>query len=199
MLLCLVRHGETEWVKQKRLQGRTDIALNDNGKIQAELVYKSISNIEWNKVISSPLIRAKQSSKIISNGLGLGDTVQYDIGLLERDFGSAEGTLSAERSLPISDGNYVGLEAFTDLQKRIKNTILSQVQQNKDQNLIFVFHSSAIRAFLTDMFDIPKFTSQSACISLCELNDNEKILHFYNYSADQAHKWILQYQKGESL
>ena len=61
MKLYIIRHGETSWNKQKKLQGQRDIMLNDAGIRLAELTGEGMKDIDFDLVISSPLIRAKQT------------------------------------------------------------------------------------------------------------------------------------------
>ena len=88
--LALVRHGQTDWNAQRRLQGSTDIPLNDVGRGQARDAVAVLSGYEWDAIVSSPLSRAAETANLIAAGLGLGvDRRVPD--LAERSFGPAEG------------------------------------------------------------------------------------------------------------
>lgn len=63
--VILVRHGETEWNNQNRLQGSTDVPLNDKGKLQAEKVSTFLKNVPIHHAFSSSLIRSKDTASII--------------------------------------------------------------------------------------------------------------------------------------
>ena len=65
MKLYIIRHGETSWNKQKKLQGQRDIMLNDAGIRLAELTGEGMKDIDFDLVISSPLIRAKQTAELV--------------------------------------------------------------------------------------------------------------------------------------
>ena len=54
MKICLIRHGETDWNVIGRLQGREDIPLNENGKIQARQCGLSLKSMNWTAIITSP-------------------------------------------------------------------------------------------------------------------------------------------------
>ncbi|MHA3683689.1 histidine phosphatase family protein [Leucobacter sp. HY1910] len=89
--IALVRHGETDWNLERRIQGRTDIALNDTGRAQARVTAASLAAAgTWAGVRSSPLARAFETAEILANGLSLA-APQRDHGFWERDFGAAEG------------------------------------------------------------------------------------------------------------
>jgi len=65
MILYVTRHGETDYNVQKRYTGSTDIPLNANGLQQAKKLADSLSAVEFDMIISSPLLRAKQTAEVI--------------------------------------------------------------------------------------------------------------------------------------
>ena len=67
MHICIVRHGETDWNLDGRIQGQMDIPLNSNGRIQAELCATAINFEKWDVIVSSTLKRAKETAEIIAN------------------------------------------------------------------------------------------------------------------------------------
>lgn len=74
MKLYIIRHGETSWNKQKKLQGQRDIMLNDAGIRLAELTGEGMKDIDFDLVISSPLIRSKTDGRACDGG----KTSSYD-------------------------------------------------------------------------------------------------------------------------
>ena len=93
--LLLVRHGETDWNAQGRLQGHTDRPLNERGRRQAQALAEELAGQEIAAVYSSDLARARQTAEIVSARLGLPVVVQAD--LREKDWGTWEGLTAAER------------------------------------------------------------------------------------------------------
>lgn len=65
------RHGETDWNKERRLQGHTDIPLNEEGKIQAEELAKKLCHINLDAIVTSDLSRAKVTAEIVNLNLKL--------------------------------------------------------------------------------------------------------------------------------
>jgi uncharacterized phosphatase len=70
-LIYLVRHGETEWNRQRRIQGSTDIPLNDIGREQAARTGRLLSRRDWAGIASSPLSRAFETGSIIARAVGV--------------------------------------------------------------------------------------------------------------------------------
>jgi probable phosphoglycerate mutase len=91
----IVRHGITDWNGEKRLQGHTDIPLNEAGRRQAELVGKRMSGETWDVVYSSDLSRANETARIAVERHGL--VITKDVRLRETYFGEIERTTEAER------------------------------------------------------------------------------------------------------
>lgn len=91
MKLYFVRHGETEWNVKKKIQGKTDIPLNENGRNQArELANKLVADkLPAVKVYTSPQLRATETAQVVADALGLKCEVLND--LREMDLGEWEG------------------------------------------------------------------------------------------------------------
>ncbi|MGG5174936.1 histidine phosphatase family protein [Pseudarthrobacter sp. J1763] len=87
---ALIRHGQTDWNAERRLQGSADIPLNDVGRQQALDAVAALSIYEWDVVVSSPLSRASETADLIADGLGLSVTARREA-LQERNYGLAEG------------------------------------------------------------------------------------------------------------
>ncbi|MBU4466013.1 MAG: histidine phosphatase family protein [Actinobacteria bacterium] len=98
--LTLVRHGETDWNRDRRIQGTTDIPLNDTGRQQARdaaiLLRTQLDDVPLT-VVSSDLSRARETAEIIAAELGVAGPRVYPA-LRERAYGEAEGIQSDEFS-----------------------------------------------------------------------------------------------------
>ncbi len=90
--LVLARHGATEWSRDGRHTGRTDLPLLDDGRRDAERLRASLAERSFAKVLSSPLSRALNTCKLA----GLGDQVELTDQLLEWDYGDYEGVTTAD-------------------------------------------------------------------------------------------------------
>lgn len=89
MEIYIVRHGETIWNEKKLLQGRTDIDLNENGRLLARLTGEALNDTHFDKIYSSPLNRAYETACIIRNGRDI-PIIKNDL-LKELAFGEWEG------------------------------------------------------------------------------------------------------------
>jgi len=92
--LFLFRHGETDWNREGRLQGRADLPLNRTGIAQAEALAEKLREHALDAVLSSNLLRAWTTGRIVAEGLGV--PIFPDPDLRETDVGQAEGLLWAE-------------------------------------------------------------------------------------------------------
>ena len=92
--LLLVRHGETDWNRELRIQGSSDIELNELGRKQAEALADELAHVELDAIYASDLSRARATAETVAERLGLPVTVDPD--LREIDVGSREGLTGAE-------------------------------------------------------------------------------------------------------
>jgi broad specificity phosphatase PhoE len=90
--LVLVRHGQTEWSREGRHTGRTDVPLTEEGVREARRVRAELDGRTFTRVLSSPLSRALETARLA----GLGDRVETRDELLEWDYGEYEGLTSAK-------------------------------------------------------------------------------------------------------
>jgi probable phosphoglycerate mutase len=92
-ILTLVRHGETDWNSGGRIQGSTDIPLNDTGRAQARELAEALAAEYAGRdvvVVSSDLSRAAETADILAGALGTAVSRRMP-GLQERSYGDAEG------------------------------------------------------------------------------------------------------------
>ena len=94
--LYIIRHGRTDWNDQKRLQGQTDIPLNDAGREMAREAAARYADIPFDICFCSPLSRAKETAEILLAGRDV--PIQYDDRLKEMAFGEYEGVAESFRT-----------------------------------------------------------------------------------------------------
>lgn len=147
-LLYLVRHGETDWNRQRRIQGSTDIPLNDAGRLQAARAGGLLGRRSWNGIISSPLSRAFETASIIADEIGLtGPKTMDDI--VERAYGDAEGLTDSELSRLFPPGSVVpGRESREHVAARVIPALIGFAEARPDQHFIVTTHGGVIRTIL---------------------------------------------------
>ena len=89
MKLYVARHGQTQWNLENRILGRTDLPLNELGRQQALALAEKAENLDLDLIISSPLLRARETAQAVSDRLGI--PVIVESRLTEQDFGIYEG------------------------------------------------------------------------------------------------------------
>lgn len=146
--IYVVRHGQTDWNIRGIMQGCTDIPLNDTGRAQAAETREVLKDLPIDCVISSPLCRALETAKIITEGRDL--PLHTDKRLMERGFGSYEGRTVAEtpqgpnwilgQPSVIADGE--SLEATLD---RVRACLDGVIAAHAGQNVLLVTHGGTAR------------------------------------------------------
>lgn len=144
--LYLVRHGETEWNRQKRIQGLTDIPLNDTGRAQAKNTGVLLARRRWDAVYASPLSRARETAQIIAAELGLGEPTLLDA-LVERNYGKAEGLDWRQVEERFPNGVH-GRESREKVGARVVPALIQLAEERRGESLVIVSHGGAIRAVL---------------------------------------------------
>lgn len=143
----VIRHGETEWNKLTKLQGREDIDLNDIGLEQARMVGEFLKEYEWDMILSSPLKRAKNTALVIAETIGVDDVIIED-DLIERDYGEASGMTLKERLVKYPDRNYSNMEDWYHLRDRVNKKVLELARKYEDKNILLISHGGAINSLL---------------------------------------------------
>jgi uncharacterized phosphatase len=151
-LIYLVRHGETEWNRQRRIQGSTDIPLNDIGREQAARTGRLLSRRDWAGIASSPLSRAFETGSIIARAVGV-DPGRIEVldALVERRYGEAEG-LDDRQLARLFPGNtpVPGRERREDVAARVIPALIDLAERHaatgdRPSNLIVTTHGGVIR------------------------------------------------------
>jgi broad specificity phosphatase PhoE len=140
--IVLVRHGETEWSRDGRHTGRTDIPLTETGRAQARQLAGALGEWSFGHVLSSPLERALETCRLA----GLGDAVEVTDDLMEWDYGEYEGitTPQIRESRP---GWYLwrdgcpGGESAADVGRRVDRVIA----QLDDVDIAVFAHGHVLR------------------------------------------------------
>jgi uncharacterized phosphatase len=182
-IICLVRHGETDWNREGRLQGREDIPLNETGKKQAERIAAFLAQEDWGRIISSPLIRASETARIIGAKLGI-PTIEVEEAFTERDFGVASGLLKEEIAARFPEGDIPGKEGWEELSLRAINGLENLALKYPDGRLILVAHGGIINAMIhlvsKGTAGTGKTNLKNGCLSKLRYEGGEWQLDYFN-------------------
>lgn len=142
----LVRHGETQWNREHRIQGSSDIPLNDNGRSQALRVGGVLAKHRFDLIVASPLSRALETATIIARRLSMPLPLPVP-SLVERHYGEAEGATRDEldRRFP-GDTPVPGRESKEEVQLRVIRTLRDLAIRHPHADIIAVTHGGVIRS-----------------------------------------------------
>lgn len=147
--ILLVRHGETDWNLQRRVQGHADRPLNETGIAQARALAEQLADEPIDAVYSSDLARAHDTARLVADAHGL--PVETLPELRERDFGTWEGLTDDEvyERLPEARTSSWGdAEATDELEARILTTIRRIASQHPGERVLVVTHGGPLRMML---------------------------------------------------
>ncbi len=165
MILYIIRHGETEWNTAKKMQGQTDIPLNDNGLSLAREVGRHMRDIPFDLVISSPLQRARVTAELITEGRDI--PFRTDDRLIEMSFGAWEGRciLDPEAVPPTFNQQFhddpwhcqkaPGGESFADVIARTRDFFedICHTPAYQQAHILISTHGAAGRCLLSHFYE----------------------------------------------
>lgn len=188
MQIYLIRHGETDWNKQKRLQGHKDIELNNNGIMQANKCGQAFQQMPIDCIISSPLKRAKETADIIASYVGI-DTVMIEDNLIEKDYGRLSGLTPDEREKFYETGQNDEMESLDDLIQRVIKVLNHYSNETAYKNIIMVSHGAAINAILVVLskhtIGTGKTRLKNACINVLRCTNKSMKIELYNLISEE--------------
>lgn len=178
-MLYIMRHGKTDWNAERRLQGRTDIPINDEGRLMAEKAREEYRDIHIDVCYCSPLIRAKETAEILLEGRDI--PIITDERLVEMCFGIYEGVQNASEipGSPMKQffddpENYVtaeNAESFDDLFERtgdfLEKVIFPQIEKGRD--ILIIGHGAMNSSIISRVNNIPLRDFWKEGIQNCKL------------------------------
>jgi len=194
--IYLVRHGETEYNKQERIQGQgVDAELNDYGKEQSDALAGYFQDVELDHIFSSTMIRAKQTAEIIAERKKM--SVEPSPELVEMNYGTMEGNSKTEVKGTIEklhknwDDGMVTLapdqgESPVEVYRRANKKVMRLLEKHKGESLLFVLHGRLLRILLSVWLELglkrmSEFEQDNAAISLLFWDDTSFEAEFLNY------------------
>ena len=177
--LYIIRHGRTDWNNLKKLQGRTDIPLNDEGRNMADEARSEYKDIHFDVCYSSPLVRATETARILLSERNI--PIITDSRLTEMGFGIFEGAENAYKNPSASIYNFFiaperyiadkSAESFEELFERtgafLKEVAYPLVEQGK--SVLIVGHGAMNSSIICHVRKIPLARFWEAGIENCKL------------------------------
>ena len=151
-IICLIRHGQTDWNKLKLIQGTINNPLNDTGRAQALDTANLLKQIpiKWDILMTSPLHRAVETMQIIRNELDPTKEIIINNSVIEREFGDLEGKSVCEESYKLMfSGKVNGLEQIDDLENRAYYALENLHKNYPGKKILITTHSQFIKGALT--------------------------------------------------
>ncbi|HEY8163331.1 MAG TPA: histidine phosphatase family protein [Methylocystis sp.] len=152
-VICLARHGETNWNIERRFQGQFDIALNARGRAQAQALARELGNAHFDRVYSSDLRRAMSTAEPIAQARGL--EILATQRLREKDDGVWQGHTHAEVQAKYAesyqyylmrDPNFAAPEGetLTEFSRRVRSVLTDIARESAGLRVLVVAHAGVL-------------------------------------------------------
>ncbi len=184
MRLYVIRHGETQWNRERKLAGWSDIPINETGVKLAKETAEGLKDVEFDLCISSPLRRARMTAEIV-----LGDRknvmIAFDERIKEINFGEYEGVTCVKPgniiTVPEYEGfqkdplNFKGMpggESIRAVMKRANDALQDYCTdpELQDKTVLISTHGCLYRAFLNSLYDDPSDFWQAGVPKNCAVS-----------------------------
>ncbi|MEC0228356.1 histidine phosphatase family protein [Paenibacillus alba] len=197
--LYLIRHGETQWNEERRMQGHLDSPLTAKGQQQATWLSNALQDVHFDRLCASSSGRALQTATIVKGTRDMDIHTSDD--WREMNLGSWEGRISSEIE-ELDPDNFHAFwhapqmyktskgESFEDLQRRVIPAIERLVEEHAGQTIALVSHSVTLKIImayleqksLAELWNPPYF--HPTCLSVVEFKDSKPHIQLH---ADTSH------------
>lgn len=177
--ICIIRHGETDWNVEKRIQGHTDVPLNEVGRAQALAMAFNAAHQRFHAVYSSDLARAMETARVLAQRED--QEVKLLPQLRERHFGVFQGITADEGAAlhPAAYAHYVARDLDYDFEtgeslrgfaERVADGVDWLVRHHSGQTVAAVSHSGVLDVVYRRATGRPLSTPRDFVIPNCALN-----------------------------
>lgn len=165
MKIYMIRHGETDWNVENKLQGRSDIPLNEKGRQLAKITGEALREVPFSAIYTSPLKRAKETALLIRRDRNI--PIYEEERIQEVSFGIYEGFHCSEKKYDIPDPQFIDFfkkpeaycppekaESIEALCKRTTD-FLQELVHNKEldkETILVSTHGAAMRGLLSSVY-----------------------------------------------
>jgi broad specificity phosphatase PhoE len=200
--ILLVRHGETDWNRDRRIMGQQEVGLNETGKIQVFELHGEVHSTPVQAIYVSPILRTVQTAEILNKDRNL--PLQPDRRLIEIDYGEWVGkTFEEVRNIdgyvpyfkrletPVAPGG----ETLFQVRDRALGFLEDLKKQYSKENILVVSHADWIKCLLMAVLEIPfsniwKFRIDNASVSLLECHQQGDRVLSLNQRGDLGRLFI---------
>lgn len=202
LTLYIIRHGETDWNKDDRIQGRLNSNLTEKGRDNATVLGERLKDIEFAKIITSPSGRALETTELVR---AAGDIdVQKNEMIMEMDMGPWQGLMKSEIREQYPDAYECFMnspqlyqnedaESFIDIYKRAEDFLHELKSSKQTGNLLIVTHGLFIKALFLNIkgIEIKDFwtepTVEGTSLSIVVIDEEETKL---TLEGDMSHAQV---------
>ena len=195
--IYIVRHGETKWNAEGRIQGHTDVGLTERGREQARAVARRLAGIDFDAAYCSDMSRARDTALII---LGERATRLQELPTLrEYNKGVFEGLTPEEyrqrhpdlfQASLVNDPDFAppGGETIRQCQARLSRFVGLLRERHLDEDVLVVGHGGSLRSGIVALLGLPleanwKFVMQNCALSVVRVYPDNAVMHLYNDSS----------------
>lgn len=175
MKLYVIRHGQTEWNRENRVCGITDIDLTDRGIEQAKELSTRLKDYNIDLILSSPLRRARRTAEILANSIGKEFII--DERLIEQNYGVYEGVFRDSEDFRYAKNQFSGRlvtgESLFAVAHRVYGLIEDIRKKHPTSDILFVTHGSVCRVINTYFHDLSNEEYYAFYTGNCDLKEYE--------------------------
>ena len=214
-LICLVRHGQTDWNQVKRLQGREDVPLNGTGRLQSActaIIFRRCysAGVHFGHVCTSPLSRAADTAGYITAALSSPDNTDPALltlaespivvlpSLIERDYGSLSGLTLEERKIlfPKGEKQAGNVESVPAAAARMCTAMDDMMDAVPEKAVIGVTHGGLINAVFSRLtsgeIGTGKTLTVNCSVSLVAAGIGSPVPLAYNLQEDGIYEYMVK-------
>ncbi len=175
MKLYVTRHGETAWNKENKVCGRTDLPLTEKGREQAKETGKKLSGVHFDRVVCSPMLRARETAALICEGREV--VTERHRELIEQDYGLCEGADRFDENFLFHKRNfadgYPQGESQMMLAKRVYRFLEELAARCPEETVLAVCHGGVCRVIESYFHPMDNETFFKFAMHNCEVRTYE--------------------------
>lgn len=192
----LVRHGETQWNAERRIQGQSDSPLTDNGEKQALQVGERAKTLGITHIISSDLGRTRRTAEIIADACGCDVTFdprlrELDMGVLEQrhidSLTEAEENWRRQLVNGTADGRIPDGESMQEMSERMHAALTACLDLPKGSRPLLVSHGMALGCLVSTILGLPAWAERRLRLRNCSISRVD-----YQQSPWLASGWVVE-------